>query len=86
MPKTENKFINEIGSYWQHLCKTCWRPTEVEDTGLPEVECVHCGKTAVRKVVVAIDTDPQGLCRCGGKDSLSKWEEIKHRPRGSKGF
>lgn len=81
------EFKNRIGDYDCHLCKKCWHTTQVEDTDQATAPCAHCGSVAERKVIAPVTIDPQGLFKCGGKNSLSKWEEIKHRPPpGAKSF
>ncbi|AUR85168.1 hypothetical protein NVP1077O_04 [Vibrio phage 1.077.O._10N.261.45.A10] len=74
---------DRLGDYHYHLCHKCWRTTVPEDTDVEACPCSHCNETAVRKVIRPVTVDPQGIFKCGGKDSLSTWEEIKHRPRGS---
>ena len=45
------------------------------------VDCPECVTRVGMRKVGKFDT----VCikRCGGKDSLSKWEEIFHRPKGA---
>lgn len=73
-------------------CLSCFRNSpkqELEDAY--EAVCPHCSKLMLP--VAHIETDDEhvykSICikKCGGKDSLSKWEEIFHRPKsGMKGF
>lgn len=86
MPNTIG--YNKVGEYDCHLCKKCWKTTIPENTDLETVPCQYCTSNMERKVVVSLaGFTADSFLRCGGKDALSKWEEIKHRPPvGAKGF
>ena len=78
---------SRLGEYQYHLCQKCWHTTKPENTDDETCECRVCRGTAERMVVRPISIDPQGIFKCGGKDSLSTWEEIYHRPKpGQAGF
>lgn len=70
-----------LNDYRGHICPKCWRSHAPTDTDVATSPCPKCGTDAVRKVATPVTIDPQGIFKCGGKDSLSTWEEIKHRPR-----
>ncbi len=74
-----------LDDYREHVCPKCWNSHTPADTSVATSPCHKCGTPAVRKVTAPVRIDPQGIFKCGGKDTLSVWEEIKHRPR-SGGF
>lgn len=71
-----------LEEYRGHICSKCWYSHTPVDTSVATSECPECGTLAERKVSAPILIDPQGIFKCGGKDTLSKWEEINNRPRG----
>ncbi|MCK5644875.1 MAG: hypothetical protein KAJ19_29010 [Gammaproteobacteria bacterium] len=70
----------------KYICEHCKHTVEFpkgknggSEAGKMYQDCAACNtKVGMRKVC---KFDSVSIFRCGGKDSLSKWEEIFHRPR-----
>lgn len=75
-------------------CLTCFRSSPKQENHY-EAICPHC-KGSMSAGITAKEVEEsndvavlKSICikKCGGKDKLSKWEEILHRPKcGAKGF
>lgn len=66
----------------EYYCPSCFHTEKHEEKSLDHrVECPTCG-AAKLKPSHYVTVIGQCIKRCGGKDKLSKWEEILHRPRG----
>ena len=71
----------------EYYCASCGHTEQVEQTMRNgEVrywqyhDCSNCGEKY--GMVIVPEFNGQAICKCGGKDSLSVWEEILHRPKG----
>lgn len=66
----------------EYYCSKCYH-TEPHDTvdKSYETQCPSCVEGIMRPNY-KLDVSPMSINRCGGKESLSTWEEILHRPRG----
>lgn len=66
----------------EYYCPACFHTqAHAEEAESHETWCPSCGNGVMRASYL-LEVNPMAISRCGGKNTLSTWEEIKNRPRG----